>query len=408
MLFSVTFSKPAKNCAQILGKEYVRVKMHLKSDAGLTKSMVYEAHFFTETQVFQKQMTLSECEAFCALHTGTTFKNVVQRTECEEITILTNRHGKQRVLRKKTDAGNKTMPAVQKSAGEKKKYILPEGKPLLFLQRLGVMTAEGHIVSQKYDKFRQINKYLSFVSEILPSIFSLAQQEKRPFCPDRPLRIIDFGCGKSYLTFAVYYYVSEIEKIPTEIVGLDLKKEVIASCEALAKECGYEGLHFFAGDIADFDYRMPEPDIVMTLHACDTTTDLALQYAITHNAKAILSVPCCQHEINAQLSKTSVPDKNAFAPFLRYGLIKERFAALLTDTIRAELLEQYNYTVQVLEFIDMEGTPKNLLLRAVKKQILHKKSAGEQAERCAASQRRLTAVFEQLPISQSLHELLSH
>lgn len=179
--------------------------------------------------------------------------------------------------------------------------------------------------------------------------------------------MVDFGSGKSYLTFAAYYFLTEIKKIPCEVFGLDLKKDVIENCSLLAQKFGYKNLHFAVGDIAKYSGKT-SPDIIVTLHACDTATDYALKYAVEHNTKAILSVPCCQHEINSQLSKNIVEEKSPLALFMKHGILRERFAALATDAIRAELLEEHGYAVKLMEFIDMEGTPKNLLIRAVKKQ----------------------------------------
>lgn len=229
-----------------------------------------------------------------------------------------------------------------------KRYILPEGTPVGFLIDLGVMTKEGKIVRQKYDKYRQINRFLEFVEDILPQLSK-----------EREQTIIDFGCGKSYLTFAMYYYLKEVKGYPVRITGLDLKKDVIALCSRLAKKFGFENLTFLHGDIADYE-GADQVDMVVTLHACDTATDYALAKAVRWGAKVILSVPCCQHELNGQI------ESSLLAPALKYGLIKERMSALLTDAVRAGLLEEAGYRTQILEFIDMEHTPKNILIRAVR------------------------------------------
>lgn len=232
-----------------------------------------------------------------------------------------------------------------------KRYILPEGTPVGFLIDLGVMTKEGKIVRQKYDKYRQINRFLEFVEDILPQLSK-----------EREQTIIDFGCGKSYLTFAMYYFLHEQKGFDVRMIGLDLKEDVIASCSKLAKKYGYEGLTFLVGDIASYE-GMNSVDMVVSLHACDTATDYALYKAISWSASVILSVPCCQHECNQTLKAEGV-----LAPALKYGIIKERMAALFTDAMRANLLEQQGYQVQLLEFIDMEHTPKNILIRAVRGQ----------------------------------------
>lgn len=233
-----------------------------------------------------------------------------------------------------------------------KNYILREGTPVPFLVELGVMTDKGRVVHSRYDKFRQINRFLEFIEDVLPELPA-----------DRELAILDFGCGKSYLTFAMYYYLHEQKGYSVRITGLDLKEDVIERCNALAERFGCSGLHFQRGDIASYE-GSSSVDLVVTLHACDTATDYALEKAVGWGAKVILSVPCCQHELNRTLAN------DMLAPVLKYGLLKERMAALITDGLRAALLEQLGYQVQVLEFIDMEHTPKNILIRAVRKNIV--------------------------------------
>lgn len=232
-----------------------------------------------------------------------------------------------------------------------KKYILEEGKPVPFLIELGVQGRDGKIIKAKYDKFKQINRYLEFIRDILPILPK-----------GRTVNIIDFGCGKSYLTFAMYYYLKVLNKYDIRVIGLDLKEDVIAKCNALAEKFGYDdALKFIRGDISTFDGDY-QPDMVVTLHACDTATDYALEKAVRWGAKVILSVPCCQHEVNKQIACKELE------PILKYGLLKERISALLTDGIRANLLEQMGYDTQILEFIDLEHTPKNILIRAVKRE----------------------------------------
>lgn len=228
-----------------------------------------------------------------------------------------------------------------------KRYVLQEGIPVPFLVDLGVMTADGTIVRTRYDKFRQINRFLEFIEDILPKLDK-----------NKETTIIDFGCGKSYLTFAMYYYLHILKEYPIRVIGLDLKRDVIARCNQLADRYGYEKLKFYHGDIAEYE-GVTQVDMVVTLHACDTATDYALAKAVRWGAKVILSVPCCQHELNHQIKN------DLLKPVLQYGLIKERMAALYTDALRAELLESCGYRTQILEFIDMEHTPKNILIRAV-------------------------------------------
>ncbi|MCH1984442.1 SAM-dependent methyltransferase [Ruminococcus sp. OA3] len=229
-----------------------------------------------------------------------------------------------------------------------KDYILPAGRPVDFLVDLGVMKPDGQIVTKRYDKFRQINRFLEFIEDIIPRLDK-----------NRELTILDFGCGKSYLTFAMYYYLHIVKQYEIQIIGLDLKADVIEHCNHLAKKYGYDKLQFYVGDIASFDRNEPV-DMVVTLHACDTATDYALAKAVAWNASVILSVPCCQHELNGQIHN------EILEPVLSYGILKERIAALITDGLRAGMLEEQGYETQILEFIDMEHTPKNLLIRAVK------------------------------------------
>jgi SAM-dependent methyltransferase len=230
----------------------------------------------------------------------------------------------------------------------KKQYIMVEGEPIDFLVQLGIMTQQGKVVQSKYDKFRQINRYLEIVADCLPSLSS----EK--------LRIVDFGCGKSYLTFALFWYLKKLRR-EISIVGLDLKQEIVEHCNLLAEELHYQGLHFQVGDIAHWQNQEPI-DLVVSLHACDTATDAALVQAIRWNAQVILAVPCCQHEL-APLIKDSEQTS-----LLRHGILRERLASLVTDALRAELLEAHGYQTQVMEFIELEHTPKNLLIRGIKQQ----------------------------------------
>lgn len=364
MILSVTLSKPVSNINEILGKEYIKIKIKIENSSSGTG---YFAEMFTKTQVFHQHFTENELNSFLKNNSGITFKNCVIRTENEEITTLANKKGKITELRKKIakngsteindgdkseiKSGNlKILPAARK-----KNYLLEEGKVVPFLVLLGVMTTDGKIIASKYDKFRQINRFLEFIDDILPSI---AEKGKT-------LKIVDFGCGKSYLTFAVHYYLTEIKKLSCQIEGLDLKQEVINYCNDMVKKLELKGLIFHTGNIADYSGK-EAPDLVITLHACDTATDFALKYAVERGTKAILSVPCCQHQINQQLQKNDSEIPSDFEPLLKWGIIREKFSALVTDAIRGEWLENQGYKVQMLEFIDMEHTPKNILIRAVK------------------------------------------
>lgn len=318
---------------------------------------------FSKTQAFHENLE-PEAAVERIVDYMKEFKQMQMATKDTDYTILVSKKGKVTIQKKAV----KTSRNVKIQAHNRsKKYILQEGMKVPFLQDLGVMTQDGKIVRTRFDKFRQINRFLEFIEDILP------QLDK-----DREITILDFGCGKSYLTFAMYYYLHELKQYDIRIIGLDLKSEVIAHCNALSKEYGYEKLTFLEGDIADYE-GVNEVDMVVTLYACDTATDYALAKAVGWNAKVILSVPCCQHELNSQI------ENEVLAPIMKYGLLKERFAALVTDGLRAEYLESMGYDTQVLEFIDMEHTPKNILLRAVKSKEKHtkkEKQCKEQIQAC--------------------------
>lgn len=264
---------------------------------------------------------------------------------------------------------NKVLWKSDKSAAPKqinlahnrqKNYLLRENQPYPFLIRLGVQSEEGKIKKQKYDKFKQINRFIEFIDD------ALAYLPK-----DRQVRILDFGSGKSYLTFALYHYLKVEKGLDIRVTGLDLKKEVIEECSKIANDLGYEQLEFLVGDINDYNSES-NVDMVVTLHACDVATDMALARAVKWGARVILSVPCCQHELNRQLNTP------ALDIMLQHGLVRERFAALATDAIRAEILSLVGYEAQLLEFIDMENTPKNILIRAYH---TGKKTSSEQRAR---------------------------
>ena len=258
--------------------------------------------------------------------------------------ILMGKKMKASILKKKA-----TKEQEDLSHNRKKQYIIPDNVPNPFLTRLGVMNEKGKVLANKYDKFRQINRFLEMVADVMPALEGKGEI----------LHIIDFGCGKSYLTFALYHYLIDIRKLKVNIIGLDLKKDVVNHCNEVATELGYEDLRFLVGDIGQFQ-GTEKVNMVVSLHACDTATDAALVKAIEWNADVILSVPCCQHELLHQIHN------DIMAPMEKHGIIKERLSSLITDSVRANLLELMGYTTQMLEFIDMEHTPKNLLIRGVK------------------------------------------
>ena len=316
------------------------------------KSLLFQIEEYTKTQVFHKNLTAGDASSYLTgkLSSDTSsqtasFKNALVETQSFTANVLVSKKGTI-TIKKKMNASAK-QPKISLSHNRKKKYILEEGIPVPFLIDLGVMTQNGNIVNAHYDKFRQINRFLEYIEDILPSLPT-----------GRELRILDFGCGKSYLTFAIYYYFKVLKGYPVRITGLDLKEDVIRHCNELAVKYGYDKLEFLCGDIAYYD-GCSQVDMVVTLHACDTATDYALAKAVGWGAKVILSVPCCQHELNKQMKN------DLLSPVLHYGILKERMAALMTDGLRAQILEANGYRTQILEFIDMAHTPKNLLIRAV-------------------------------------------
>lgn len=316
------------------------------------KSLLFQIEEYTKTQVFHKNLTAGDAGSYLTgkLFSDTSsqtasFKNALVETKSFTANVLVSKKGTI-TIKKKMNASAK-QPKISLSHNRKKKYILEEGIPVPFLIDLGVMTQNGNIINAHYDKFRQINRFLEYIEDILPSLPT-----------GRELRILDFGCGKSYLTFAIYYYLKVLKGYPVRITGLDLKEDVIRHCNELAVKYGYDKLEFLCGDIAYYD-GCSQVDMVVTLHACDTATDYALAKAVGWGAKVILSVPCCQHELNKQMKN------DLLSPVLHYGILKERMAALITDGLRAQILEANGYRTQILEFIDMAHTPKNLLIRAV-------------------------------------------
>lgn len=311
----------------------------------LKGEILYQASASLGTKMFHRNYGREELLAYIRESLDGTYSQLQVQGQKADGSILVSRKGRQTVRKKFHEKKENTRIL---SHNRVKRYILPQGTPVPFLVDLGVMTGEGRVHEAAYDKYRQINRFLEFIEDILPKLPK-----------DRELTIVDFGCGKSYLTFAMYYFLRELRGYQVKIVGLDLKADVIEHCGRLAEKYGYDGLQFLQGDIAGYE-GLDRVDMVVTLHACDTATDFALAKAVQWNAQVILSVPCCQHELNRKIKN------DLLSPVLKYGILKERMAALLTDGIRAELLESKGYSVQILEFIDMEHTPKNLLIRAVR------------------------------------------
>ena len=324
--------------------EKVRVRPVLIKD-----KLLFQEELYRGTQVFHANFEPEELADRLAGYMGNLFRQAQIYSNTYEATALVSKKGKVTIRRnQKTHASNSDRPVSSLAHNRSKQYILKEGQPVDFLIGLGVQTPDGRITKARYGKFRQINRYLEFIEDILDKLPS-----------DRTIRIIDFGCGKSYLTFAMYYYLHALQGRDIQVTGLDLKPDVITHCNALSEKLGYDRLHFEQGDISSYQ-GADRVDMVVTLHACDKATDYALEKAVKWGAEVILAVPCCQHELNGQICCDTLQ------PILKYGVIRERMAALITDALRANLLEQQGYDTQILEFIDMEHTPKNLMIRAVK------------------------------------------
>lgn len=348
------------------------------------KDSYFQIAKYTEKQVFHENVGFEDICNRCLTLTTPDFGQVNAWTPEWEYYILISKKGIPTMKRSKIkavdeDARNSTAcPSV--THNRKKNYILQEGTPIPPLVDMGVFTKEGKVVKSMYDKFRQINRFIELIDD------SLKDKDIDT------LNIIDFGCGKSYLTFILYYYLTEIKKIKANMIGLDLKADVIKHCNEVAVKYGYGGLRFELGDING--YKTPfDVDMVITLHACDTATDFALYNAITWNAGMIFSVPCCQHELNSQIKSEQ------FGILTDYGIIKERFSALATDAIRGKLLEAWGYKTQLLEFIDFAHTPKNILIRAIKRPVLPKNVR----EKALAE---VDALCEEFHFSPTLYRLL--
>ena len=327
--------------------KYNKIIFLLKEKKG---NEYYQIEKYTDKQVFHENIDKNKLEESLFENIESKYKQVNAWSESSTFDMKISKKGK--VFLGKKNSDNKKV--VNKSHNKEKNYILKEGMIIQPLIDLGVFTKEGKVVNSKYDKYKQINRFVEIIDD---EIKKNDQKE---------LTILDFGCGKSYLTFVLYYYFVEIKKINVKMIGLDLKEDVIKKCNDIAKRYNYENLHFEIGDINGFKYNN-KVDMVITLHACDTATDYALYNAVKWNAKMIFSVPCCQHEFNAQMKTEEL------SILTKYGIVQERIAALMTDSVRANLLETLGYKTQLLEFIDIAHSPKNILIRASKSNISKEK-----------------------------------
>ena len=351
--------------------EYNKINFALKEKGN---KEYYQIEKFTDKQVFHENIEKDQLEDKM-LEFISSYKQLSAWSSTNNFDLKISKKGKVFLGKKKSDNSN----LVNKSHNKEKNYILKEGMIIQPLIDLGVFTKEGKVVKSKYDKYKQINRFVEIIDD---EIKKNDQKE---------LTILDFGCGKSYLTFVLYYYFVEIKKINVKMIGLDLKKDVIKKCNEIAERYGYENLHFELGDINGFKYNN-KVDMVITLHACDTATDYALYNAIKWNSKMIFSVPCCQHEFNHQMKAESL------SILTKYGIVQERVAALMTDAARANLLEAVGYKTQLLEFIDISHSPKNILIRASKGNVSKDKKD--------RSLREVNDLMNQFNFSPTLYNLL--
>ena len=328
-------------------EKYNKIAINLKEN---NKNKFYQIEKFTDKQVFHENIKINEISDKVSELIFGNYKQMTALSNNEIFDLKISKKGKIFLGKKKNDNSK----IVAKGHNKEKNYILKEGMIIEPLIDLGVFTKEGKVVNSKYDKYKQINRFIEIIDDEI---------KKNNY---KELTILDFGCGKSYLTFVLYYYFVKIKNINVKMIGLDLKEDVIKKCNDIAKRYNYENLHFELGDINGFKYNN-KVDMVITLHACDTATDYALYNAIKWNSKMIFSVPCCQHEFNSQMKA------NELSILTKYGIVQERVAALMTDSVRANLLECMGYKTQLLEFIDIAHSPKNILIRASKNNISKEK-----------------------------------
>ena len=355
-------------------EKYNKVNISLKEN---NKNKFYQIEKFTDKQVFHENIKIDEINEKVYEIIDGKYKQMTAWSSSETFDLKISKKGKIFLGKKKNDNSK----IITKGHNKEKNYILKEGMIIEPLIDLGVFTKEGKVVNSKYDKYKQINRFIEIIDDEI---------KKNDY---KELTILDFGCGKSYLTFVLYYYFAKIKNINVKMIGLDLKEDVIKKCNEIAKRYNYDNLHFELGDINGFKYNN-KVDMVITLHACDTATDYALYNAIKWNSKMIFSVPCCQHEFNAQMKAEEL------SILTKYGIVQERVAALMTDSVRANLLECAGYKTQLLEFIDIAHSPKNILIRASKANI-----SKEKKEKSLVEVKNLMNTFSFEP---TLYNLLSN
>lgn len=362
-LVKAVFSSPQK------GAEYTRVLLRAVD----LKNAQWQAERFSGTKVFHLNLTQEELSAWL-IEEGSKYAQICVMLSGQTVTFTARKNGY-----KRSQVQNALKTPVSRQNNREKAYLLKEGEEIPALVDLGVFTPQFQVRADKFDKYKQINRFIEIVDD------ELGKSQKQSFT------IVDFGCGKSYLTFILYYYLVVKKGKQARIIGYDLKADVVANCNQIARKYGYDGLRFYVNDVTAGDLYEGDVDMVITLHACDVATDYALAFAIEKGAEYIFSVPCCQHEVNGSIQRGG-----DFDLLLAHGLIQERFSALLTDAVRAELIKQSGYAVDVLEFVDFAHSPKNIMLRARKK----KKASPPDYEKVQSLMR--TYQFE-----QTLYKLLN-
>ena len=353
--------------------EYKKIVFQLKEK---NNKDFYQIEKYTDKQVFHENIDKKELKEKIEELFVSKYKQLNAFSNESSFDLKVSKKGK---VFLGVNKNKEPLKICKKEHNRKKNYILEEGMIIEPLIDLGIFTKEGKVINSKYDKYKQINRFIEIVDDEIKKL------------EEKELTILDFGCGKSYLTFILYYYFVEIKKIKVNMIGLDLKADVIKKCNEIAKKYNYENLHFELGDINGFKYSN-KVDMVITLHACDVATDYALYNAIKWNSKMIFSVPCCQHEINSQIKS------ERFSILTNYGIIKERVSSLMTDSIRANLLECLGYKTQLLEFIDIAHSPKNILIRATKGKV--------SKERKEKALREVNKLLEEFNFKQTLYNLL--
>jgi len=351
---------------------YYKITFVLKED---DVKQYYQIEKSTEKQVFHENIDIDSLGEKVYEYVASNYKQIDAWSNTTTFELKISKKGKIHLGMKKSD----NVKLANKEHNKEKNYILKEGMIIEPLIDLGIFTSEGKVVNSKYDKYKQINRFVEIIDDEI---------KNNDF---KELTILDFGCGKSYLTFILYYYFVEIKKINVKMIGLDLKEDVIKKCNDIAKKYNYENLHFELGDINGFKYNN-SVDMVITLHACDIATDYALYNAIKWDSKMIFSVPCCQHEFNSQIQSESL------SILTKYGIVQERLSALMTDSVRANLLECVGYKTQLLEFIDISHSPKNILIRASKANISVDKKEKALSE--------VNALMDQFKLNPTLFNLL--